>query len=79
VCDPAFGLDRCKSRQRFREGGFFYGFAVWRRRNDFAAEGQFDQFRQAGCGLGRRPLNFNKNPLILWASARYRDQPYNSG
>jgi len=28
VCNPAFGLECCKSRQRFREGGFFYWFAA---------------------------------------------------
>jgi hypothetical protein len=35
VCDPAFGLERCKSRQRFREGGFFYGFSRWVGDNGF--------------------------------------------
>jgi hypothetical protein len=37
-----------------------------------------------GCrrGFGAPPVHalfVEENPLILWASARYRDQPYNSG
>jgi hypothetical protein len=28
MCNPAFGLECCKSRQRFREGGFFYWFVA---------------------------------------------------
>jgi hypothetical protein len=52
VCDPAFGLDRCKSRQRFREGGFFYGFAAWLRGETWVAGTTIGLLGQAGGGIG---------------------------
>jgi hypothetical protein len=39
VCNPAFGLECCKSRQRFREGGFFYLLAARLRGKGFVAGG----------------------------------------
>jgi hypothetical protein len=72
VCDPAFGLERCKSRQRFREGGFFYWCAAWLRGKGCVAEvaiwpAQAGWWRQQGWALNlpEEPIDFVGFSTIL--------------
>jgi hypothetical protein len=70
-----------KAANAFAKAAFFHGLAA---RCGVAAANSSPTRRcitlsQAGRCKARRPLILSKNLLILWASARYRDQPYNSG
>jgi hypothetical protein len=63
VCDPTFGPERCKSRQRFREGGFFIGSRLGFAVTTLLPGRQFGPLRQAGGGISARTSNLLEEPI----------------
>ncbi|MFP3565693.1 hypothetical protein [Paraburkholderia sp. SIMBA_030] len=73
------GRIAAKAADAFAKAAFFMGFPLFCVGRFVAAAAVWRESGQTGGDDGAIKRFSWKNPLILWASARYRDQPYNGG